>query len=105
MFGNSQGDYLNEQADYHGIDEWDHKDLLAKAQAETRAKLCKRYTVASEAKIGTTIHCPVCNKAIVKTTYHKIFCSNGKTRKGGNCKDKYWNRVDENRSFRAKMFM
>ena len=61
----------------------------------------ERYIVAQAAKVGTDIHCPVCNKLHIKTTYHKIFDKNGKKQKGGNCKDKYWNTVDPKRRQRA----
>ncbi len=52
-----------------------------------------RYDEARAALVGTTVKCPVCGTAFVKTTYHKVFCSNQKTVKRGSCKDKYNNMV------------
>jgi hypothetical protein len=56
-----------------------------------------RYDNARRAKVGSTIICPVCEQKHTKTTYNKIFCSNGRTKGKGqsNCKDSYWNAVDE----------
>lgn len=63
------------------------------------------YTIAKEAKVGSTIACPNCKKMHVKTTYHKIFCSNQKTKPGKrNCKDRYWNTTDETRRERAAKY-
>lgn len=64
---------------------------LKKASVRFKA----RYDIAKAAQTGSNINCPVCNKVHVKTTYHKVFCSNQKTRKGGNCKDHYWNVADD----------
>lgn len=52
-----------------------------------------RYDAARAASVGATVQCPVCGTAFVKTTYHKVFCSNQKTVKRGSCKDKYNNMV------------
>jgi len=64
----------------------------------------ERYRAAEAAKVGSTIRCACCGRKIKKTTYHKRFCSNGKTKKGGNCKDRYWNTVDVSRRERAKLY-
>ena len=57
----------------------------------------ERYSLASAAKVGDSIHCPTCNCKFIKKTYqqkfHKI-----------KCKDRYWNSVDEERRERAKRF-
>lgn len=53
-----------------------------------------RYNKAKSAKVGDKIQCPYCNALFVKTTYHKTFCSNYKTRGKRNCKDMFWNKVD-----------
>jgi hypothetical protein len=53
-----------------------------------------RYNEAKKAKVGDEITCPTCGKKHIKTTYHKIFCSNYKARGRHNCKDNFWNRVD-----------
>ncbi len=52
------------------------------------------YNQAKKAKVGDNIRCPHCNKKHVKTTYHKVFCSNYKTKSTNNCKDNFWNKVD-----------
>ena len=52
------------------------------------------YEAAQQASVGSDIVCPVCKKKIIKTTYQKTFCSNGKNKGRGNCKDAYWNTVD-----------
>lgn len=62
------------------------------------------YDVAKAAPIGSQIKCPVCSQTHKKTTYHKIFDTNGKTKKNGNCKDKYWNVVEPSRRERAKHY-
>lgn len=54
------------------------------------------------AATGSIIECPVCSKKFKKATYHKVFCSNQKTHGPENCKDRYWNTVDERRRERAK---
>jgi hypothetical protein len=61
-----------------------------------------RYTDNVKAGVNTVIACPVCSKHFKKTTYHKIFCSNQKTHGSGNCKDRYWNTVDPERTKRAE---
>lgn len=60
-----------------------------------------KYNKNLKAPTGTIIECPVCNKKFNKATYHKVFCSNQKTGGPDNCKDRYWNTVDEKRRFRA----
>jgi len=71
-------------------------DLSADVEAmEDAITTMKRlYALAEEAKIGSTIRCPTCGRAIVKTTYHKKFSST-------KCKDRYWNLVDDKRRARA----
>jgi hypothetical protein len=60
-----------------------------------KKNLERRYQIARNAKVGSTISCPVCSRSIVKTTYHKVFCSNNKTLRGrSSCKDQYWNFVN-----------
>ena len=48
---------------------------------------------AKNAKVGSTFACPNCGKRIVKSTYHKTFCSNAKTHGKRNCKDQFHNRI------------
>jgi hypothetical protein len=63
------------------------------------------YEVAKAAKVGSMIACPNCKKMHKKTTYHKIFCSNQRTKPGRrNCKDRYWNTTDEVRRERAGQY-
>jgi len=57
------------------------------------------YKAANKAKVGDKIKCPYCKKKIIKTTYHKIFCSNRKTNGKENCKDYYWNAVRDTNPF------
>lgn len=66
--------------------------------------LMGRYEQNKSAKIGDAINCPVCDKRFVKRTRDHTFCSNGRRKKGGNCKDRYWNSVDDERRERAKTY-
>lgn len=70
-----------------------------------------RYEIARAAAVRSEIVCPVCGKTHIKTTYHKVFCSNQKRKrrqvKGErkrSCKDIYWNTVNEERFERAKAY-
>ena len=55
------------------------------------------HDTAKEARVGSTIMCPACNKPFTKRSYQHCFCSN----KGrGNCKDRYWDTVDERKGMR-----
>lgn len=64
--------------------------------SERQQELTRLYEVAKAAKVGTDIVCPVCKTMHNKTTYHKVFCSNGrKTNK--DCKSKYWNTIHPER--------
>jgi len=65
------------------------------------ASMVQKYNAARTASIGSVIRCPTCYRQHQKTTYHKVFCSNGR-RRGGNCKDRYWNIVDDTRRDRAR---
>jgi hypothetical protein len=47
--------------------------------------------IALAAEIGQSVSCPQCKKPFVKKTKSHTFCSNAKTKHGGNCKDRYWN--------------
>lgn len=71
-------------------------DDMAEREAEERfhdrQDSKKRYQIAKAAKVGSKIFCPGCGKLFVKTTYNKVFCSNGRTVKGqSSCKDRYHN--------------
>lgn len=71
-----------------------------------RAAMQHLYADARRAQVGATIRCPTCKRLHVKTTYHKVFCSNGRTKGKGkrNCKDGYWNFADRQRCERAACF-
>jgi hypothetical protein len=62
------------------------------------------YNKAKSAKVGEKINCPGCRKQHEKTTYHKVFCSNAKTRGRNNCKDNFWNKVDPEKRCRNTEF-
>lgn len=66
--------------------------------------MLQRYDRCCNSKIGSTINCPYCGKSFIKKTYHKVFCSNQKTHGRKNCKDRYWNTVDEKRRARASKY-
>ena len=77
--------------------EEDVSDPIADA-ADTRQTMRTLYDRAKAAPVGSRIGCPTCGKRHSKTSYQKVFCRNtGK----GNCKDRYWNTVDEVRSIKA----
>lgn len=59
------------------------------------------YHRNKDAKVRSTIRCPICEKRFRKRSYQHAFCSN---KGGGNCKDRYWNIVDPERLARAKQF-
>ena len=107
MNGLSEGDCLNEWGDecYE-----ENKVLRTHGKRNEDDNLAEemlgRYEENKTAKVGSTISCACCGKETVKTTYHKSFCSNGKTKKGkgGNCKDRFWNTVDFTRKARAQAF-
>lgn len=55
------------------------KEVNGRVITSERQKDIKQlYDVAKAAKVGTEIVCPVCKEKHKKTTYHKVFCSNGK---------------------------
>ena len=60
----------------------------------TIVKMKTIYDASKRAKTGGTIQCPYCGNKHMKTTYHKVFCSNAKTKGRNNCKDNFWNKVD-----------
>lgn len=72
--------------------------------ADGAAERTRLYEHAKAAKVGSTIACPQCGKMHVKTTYHKVFCSNGKINKSHNCKDKFWNFATEERRARTQHY-
>lgn len=63
---------------------------------ERQTALIELYTLAKSAKVGSVIKCPTCDTEHTKTTYHKVFCSNGKKTKK-DCKTKYHNTIHPER--------
>lgn len=59
-----------------------------------------RYKKAKEAPTGSINKCPSCGTSVLKSAYNKVFCSNGKTKSRGNCKDWFWNLIDPNKRCR-----
>ena len=51
------------------------------------------YDAAKIARVGEDIKCPVCEQMHVKRTYNNVFDR-------AECKDRYWNTVDEKRRCR-----
>lgn len=64
--------------------------------SERQKDIKQLYDVAKAAKVGTMITCPTCKELHKKTTYHKVFCSNGKKSRK-DCKSKYWNTIHPER--------
>jgi hypothetical protein len=56
--------------------------------------MIEAYKKAKKAMIGESVICPACGKGYLKTFYNQVFCSNAKTKRFNNCKDKYWNTID-----------
>ena len=87
-------------------------DIMRRQELEDRIKhkpidkkaMVSRYHVAEAAKVGDMIECPNCGIKHMKSAYNKIFCSNHKTKGNRNCKDRYWNIVDESRAMRASTY-
>lgn len=103
--GDSEAAYLESQAEYDEdylieLGLTPDSDENAVERLTDRIELLRnRYDAAKVAKRGSTISCPTCGKQHNKTSYQKVFCSNGSHGKG-NCKDRYWNFVDDNRRHR-----
>ena len=63
-------------------------------------KPADRMEIAKAAESGTEVACPCCKTKFTKTTSSHVFCSNSKSKSGGNCKDRYWNIHDPDRKAR-----
>lgn len=88
---------------YQGVEEaYEAADLEMQEEKEYREEHMEAaYRRAKAAPAGSTVECPVCRLPFKKRTSPQAFCSN----KGrGNCKDSYWNTVDEDRRVRARHF-
>lgn len=73
------------------------------SKAPSHASTMKtQYDANRAAKVGSKLSCPVCGASFLKTTYHKVFCSNQKTHRGkSSCKDQYWNSATPERMART----
>ena len=66
-----------------------------------RHKIAQLHTNNKKARVGSIIICPICLKKFSKRSYQHVFCRN----KGvNNCKDRFWNTMDDTRLERAKTF-
>jgi hypothetical protein len=63
----------------------------------TKDEMRHLHDVATHATVGATIQCPTCGKEHKKVTKSKVFCSNYNAKGTANCKDRYWNTVNENK--------
>lgn len=61
---------------------------------DTKMNMIEAYKKARKAMVGESVICPSCGKTFVKKTHTQIFCSNARTKRFNNCKDKYWNTID-----------
>lgn len=77
------------------------EDIENLPDISSKAGRLRLYEIAKEAKVGETIRCPMCGVEHVKSTYHKVFCSNAKVNRVRNCKDRYHNMANEERMFRG----
>lgn len=64
-------------------------------------QLGRDYNAAKHAAIGVTVRCANCGKLFVKKTLQMAFCSNARSKAGGNCKDRFWNQYSPDRADRA----
>ncbi len=88
-----EAEALSQQFD----DYYDEGTIEERARV-TREEYKAQYEANKKAKVGTKIPCPVCDSLFKKKSYQHAFCS----RKGrGNCKDAYWNAVDQLRSIKS----
>ena len=55
---------------------------------------------AKVAETGSQVTCPQCKTKFEKKNTAHVFCSNAKSKTGGNCKDRYWNLHDPARKER-----
>lgn len=49
------------------------------------------YAIASSSLVGEEVLCPHCKNKFTKVHPKQAFCSNARSRRGGNCKDRYYN--------------
>jgi len=94
-----EADALNERGD-DGADDFTNEMYQRHYYAQL-SHMQKRYADNKRADIGTTIRCACCARRIIKDHRQKQFCSN-KGKK--NCKDTYWNNVNDNRRYRSHKY-
>ena len=95
----NNNDYCSESEALQDIyDDFDNEGLHE--EYERRIKGMRlRYEANKKARVGAAIRCACCGNSMIKKSYQSQFCRN----KGrSNCKDTYWNNVDEKRRERAK---
>ena len=90
-----EADALNDMYDYE-FDEYNQQTYYAELN-----EMQKRYADNKHSDIGTTIRCAYCAKRIIKQSQQHQFCSN---KGAGNCKDAYWNNVDDTRRERSHRY-
>ena len=64
--------------------------LFSPAHQKMADGLRVKYDANRHAPVGSDMNCPVCNRMLVKKTYHQVFCGK-KKRDRSNCKDQYHN--------------
>ena len=91
----SEAEALADQYDDYDSDiikEWRDQDIPI---------LLRPYEKVTKATVRAEIHCPVCNRKMIKKSYQHVFCRNkGK----GNCKDQFWNYTDDTRYRRCRKY-
>jgi hypothetical protein len=79
----------------------DTSDIIKEWRDQDIPILLKRYNKARKAPVRAEIHCPVCNRKMIKKSYQHVFDRNkGK----GNCKDQFWNYTDDSRYYRCRQY-
>lgn len=101
----SEGEYISYYCPGAGAVEMEPTDEELEERDARNEEMLNRmrrlYEAAKASKVGMKVCCPTCSKMFTKKSYQQAFCSN----KGAqNCKDVYWNSVDENRRLRATVF-
>lgn len=94
-----EADALEAQSDGGAAD--DLREIDKQKYYEGLSRKEARYHDNQLSAIGTTIRCANCNRRILKKSYQTQFCSNKGKR---NCKDTYWNNVDDTRRERSHRY-
>lgn len=91
------GDGADHLTEMYDGDLFSEEDLLEGA-ARTREDMKSLYVKAKGIPAGHSARCPGCGKAFRKKVKQQAFC---RSKGRGNCKDRYWNTVDQDRSIKA----